>query len=80
MFYSVHLYGADVQLLHWKTDSFSEAKNGLIELMEDVQYDEDQDDVKLYQMTSKGIKFSEGIVVFDYRYDYLNNEKKGVTK
>ncbi|MCR6108599.1 hypothetical protein HXA34_20125 [Salipaludibacillus agaradhaerens] len=82
MFYSIHSYGADIQLLGWSTDSFEEAKRSLIKLMAGVRFDKEEDDVKLYKMdtdvsNTQDVTPHAGVIVFDYQLDYLDLEGRG---
>jgi hypothetical protein len=82
MLYSIHSYGADIQLLGWPTDSFEEAKRSLIKLMAGVCFDKEEDDVKLYKMdtdvsNTQDLTPHSGVIVFDYQLDYLDLEGRG---
>lgn len=80
MFYSVHMYGAEVQLLQWDTDSLDEAKTGLITLMDDVDFNEVEDEVLLFSFDESktfgaAVPCKQSEAVFNYRDDYFLNQE-----
>ncbi|MCD7911069.1 hypothetical protein KC480_05955 [Bacillus velezensis] len=66
MFYSVHIYGGDVQLQQLSETTPSEAKEKIIELMKDINFKKDEDKVLVFDMRHK----PEGHPIFDYE-EYL---------
>lgn len=66
-YFSMHLYGAEPQLLQMKAKDKVGAVEELKGIMEHVHFDEEDDDVVLFEMGSDG----EGVGVFNYWEDYL---------
>lgn len=73
MYNSVHLYGADVQLISHNAQDREEAINALIEHMESVDFDPEEDGVMLFELNG-----AEHEAIFDYEtyyQDHLNEEE-----
>lgn len=66
MFYSVHIYGGDVQLQKMKAKSSTEAKKEILEQMKGINFKSDEDKVLIFDMQ----KEPEGKAIFDYE-EYL---------
>ncbi|ARC67319.1 MULTISPECIES: hypothetical protein [Bacillus subtilis group] len=70
MFYSVHIYGGDVQLQKMKAKSSIEAKNEILEQMKGINFKSDEDKVLIFDMQEE----PEGKAIFDYE-EYLEEQK-----
>ena len=66
MYYSVHVYGNEVQLLYWE-GNYEEAKQKLIDLADSVPFDPTEDQILLFKLDSSNDK--QGILLFNYE-DY----------
>lgn len=66
MFYSVHIYGGDVQLQKMKAKSSTEAKKEILEQMKGINFKSDEDKVLIFDMQEE----PEGKAIFDYE-EYL---------
>lgn len=81
MFYSVHIYGAEIQLLEWSTNDVQVAIDRIIDLMSEINFDEESDDVILYRINEdtehyENIPFRNGTPVFNYVRDYLEEKEE----
>jgi guanyl-specific ribonuclease Sa len=69
-YYSVHLYGANVQLLQLGS-TFEESKSTLLEIMKGVDFDYEEDGVNMFEMQPNG----EGKAVFSFE-EYLQEQEE----
>ncbi|KAF2421584.1 hypothetical protein [Bacillus subtilis] len=70
MFYSVHIYGGDVQLRQLSGITSSEAKEQILEEMKCINFNKDEDKVLIFDMRDK----TEGTAIFDYE-EYLEEQQ-----
>ena len=71
-FFSMHLYGAEPQLLQMKATEEEKAIEELKDIMKDVDFDEEDDDVVLFRMNDS----RDGVPVFNYWNDYLQEVRE----